>query len=125
MTDFDLVIRNGTIATAADVFAAEIGIRDERIVALGTGLGAGREEIDATGRSYCPAASMRIVTSTSPDGRVGLADDFHSGTRSAACGGTTTVIPFAAQRRASRCAPRSRTIIAAPTARRSSTMPST
>ena len=66
MTDFDLVIRNGTIATAADVFAAEIGIRDERIVALGTGLGAGREEIDAPGCSYCPAGSMRIVTSISP-----------------------------------------------------------
>ena len=26
-----------------------------------------------------------------------MADDFDSGTRSAACGGTTTVIPFAAQ----------------------------
>ena len=54
MTDFDLVIRNGTIATAADVFAAEIGIHDERIAALGTGLGAGREEIDATGLLVLP-----------------------------------------------------------------------
>jgi dihydropyrimidinase len=33
-----------------------------------------------------------------PDG-LKMADDFRSGTRSAACGGTTTVIPFAAQTR--------------------------
>ena len=98
MTDFDLVIRNGTIATAADVFAAEIGIRDERIVALGTGLGAGREEIDATGLLVLPGgvdAHCHLDQPTT-DGSV-CADDFHSGTVSAACGGTTTVIPFAAQ----------------------------
>ena len=35
MADFDLIIANGTVATAADVFAADIGIRDGRIVGLG------------------------------------------------------------------------------------------
>src|SRR3954463_4062912 len=98
MTDFDLVIRNGTIATAADVFNAEIGIRDGRIVALGTGLGAGRQEIDATGLLVLPGgvdAHCHLDQPTT-DGSV-CADDFHSGTISAACGGTTTVIPFAAQ----------------------------
>src|SRR4051794_14749666 len=97
MTDFDLVIRNGTIATAADVFNAEIGIRDGRIAALGTGLGAGRQEIDATGLLVLPGgvdAHCHLDQPTT-DGSV-CADDFHSGTISAACGGATPGIPFSA-----------------------------
>ena len=47
-----------------------------------------------------------------------MADDFETGTRSAACGGTTTVIPFAAQVKGQSLRPRSTTITAAPTARR-------
>ena len=54
-----------------------------------------------------PAASggmdYRNITASGADQPMGeglrMADDFHSGTRSAACGGTTTVIPFAAQQR--------------------------
>ncbi len=34
MTDFDLVIRGGTVATASDTFSADVGIRDGRIVPL-------------------------------------------------------------------------------------------
>ena len=32
---FDTIIRGGTIATASDTFACDIGITDGRIVALG------------------------------------------------------------------------------------------
>ncbi len=38
MSEFDTVITGGTIGTAADVFDAEVGIKDGRIAALGTGL---------------------------------------------------------------------------------------
>lgn len=38
MSRFDLVIRGGTVVTAADRFPADIGIRDGRIVALGDSL---------------------------------------------------------------------------------------
>ena len=46
MTDFDTVIRGGTLATAADVFVADLGVRDGRIAAIGNALGRGAEEID-------------------------------------------------------------------------------
>src|SRR5690242_3269799 len=47
MAEFDLVIRNGTVATAADTTVCDIGIRNGTIVALGQGLAAGDRDIDA------------------------------------------------------------------------------
>ncbi|MBC7499047.1 MAG: dihydropyrimidinase [Herminiimonas sp.] len=97
---FDLVIRNGKIATATEIFTADIGITDGKIVALAQSLGRGTEEIDAAGRWVLPGgvdAHCHLAQPTS-DGSV-FADDFFTGTRSAACGGTTTVIPFAAQQK--------------------------
>jgi len=95
---FDVVIRNAQVATASDVFTADIGIRDGRIAQLGANLGAGKEEIDAKHRVVTPGgidAHCHLDQPMAPPTR--MADDFDSGTRSAACGGTTTVIPFAAQ----------------------------
>ena len=98
MEPFDTVIRNGTIATACDVMACDIGIRDGRIVALGQGLPAGRTEIDASGKLVLPGGVDAHCHLDQPMGEgLKMADDFASGSRSAACGGTTTVIPFAAQ----------------------------
>jgi dihydropyrimidinase len=96
----DLVIRNGRVATASDVFDADIGVRDGRVVLIGQGLGPGLREIDAAGRVVTPGgvdAHCHLDQPMAPPVR--MADDFDSGTRSAACGGTTTVIPFAAQQR--------------------------
>jgi len=100
VVEYDLTIRNGTVATAADIFQADIGIKDGRIVALGAKLGAGAREIDATGRIVTPGGvdSHCHIEQKSSTG-VMTADDFFTGTRSAACGGTTTIIPFAAQHR--------------------------
>lgn len=97
---FDLVIRNARIATAADTFSADIGITDGVITALGQGLSGGAREIDADGRWVLPGGvdAHCHLDQPSDDGTV-MADDFASGTRSAACGGTTTIIPFALQRR--------------------------
>ncbi|MBR0566837.1 dihydropyrimidinase [Azoarcus sp. L1K30] len=98
MDAFDLVVRNAHCATAADVFDADIGIKDGRIAALGKGLAPGREEIDAAGRWVLPGGIDGHCHLDQPmnDGSK-MADDFITGTRSAACGGTTTVIPFACQ----------------------------
>ena len=98
MNDFDVIVRGGRVATAADVVECDIGIRDGRIAALANGLeGAGRI-IDATGRNVTPGGvdAHCHLDQRSLDGSV-CADDFYSGTRSAAAGGTTTVIPFAIQ----------------------------
>ena len=95
---FDLVIRRARIATASDTFDADIGIIDGRIAQLGIGLDEGVREIDAAGRVVTPGgvdAHCHLDQPMAPPMR--MADDFESGTRSAACGGTTTVIPFAAQ----------------------------
>ena len=40
---FDTIIRSGTVATAADTFACDVGISGETITALGTNLGDARE----------------------------------------------------------------------------------
>jgi len=100
VSHFDLVVRNARVATAADVFNCDIGISDGRITALGTGLAAGAQNIDAAGRWVLPGGIDGHCHLDQPmsDGSR-MADDFHSGTRSAACGGTTTVIPFACQQK--------------------------
>src|SRR5689334_22847002 len=98
MPEFDLVVRGGTVATAADVFRADVGVRDARVVALAEGLPAAREEVDARDRLVLPGGVDAHCHLDQPtgDGSV-MADGFLSGTRSAACGGTTTLMPFAAQ----------------------------
>ncbi|ANN79476.1 dihydropyrimidinase [Bordetella flabilis] len=99
-TEFDLTIRNGRISTASDTFHADIGVRDGIIAAVGRGLPAGRRDIDAQGRWVLPGGidSHCHVEQLSGMG-VMCADDFYSATVSAAFGGTTTIIPFAAQHR--------------------------
>jgi dihydropyrimidinase len=96
--EFDLVVRGGTVATAADFFAADLGVRNGRIVAIGAALGRGREEIDASGKWVLPGGvdAHCHIDQPSSDGTV-CADDFRSGTIAAACGGTTTIVPFAVQ----------------------------
>ena len=96
---FDLVIRGGTVATAADTFEADIGITDGRIAALGTGL-EGRETIDATGRLVLPGgieAHCHIAQESATGGMT--SDDYRSGSVSAAFGGNSCFVPFAAQHR--------------------------
>jgi len=99
-TAFDLVVRNARVATASDTFDADIGITDGRIVQLGMGLPAGRREIDAAGAFVTPGGVDAHCHLDQPmEAPVRMADDFDTGTRAAACGGTTTVIPFAAQQK--------------------------
>ena len=100
MSDFDLVIRNGTVATAADTTACDVGIKDGVVAMLGKNLGPGAHEIDARDCLVLPGGidSHCHIEQRSSAGVV-CADDFYSATVSAAFGGTTTVIPFAAQHR--------------------------
>jgi dihydropyrimidinase len=100
MPDYDLVIRNGTVATAADTMQCDVGIKDGIVGTLGRNLGSGTREIDAAGKLVLPGGidSHCHIEQRSSAGVV-CADDFYSATVSAAFGGTTTVIPFAAQHR--------------------------
>jgi dihydropyrimidinase len=100
MPNLDLVIRNGTVVTAADRFHADVGVRAGRVVALAEDLPAAEHEIEASGKLVLPGGvdSHCHIEQLSGMG-VWNADDFYTGTASAAFGGTTTVIPFAAQHR--------------------------
>ena len=98
MSSLDLVIKGGTVATASDSFACDVGIRDGRIVALGDRLGPAAEVIDAGGRLVLPGGIDSHVHFAQPSGPgIVMADDFESGTRSAAFGGNTLVMPFCVQ----------------------------
>src|SRR5450631_1344177 len=94
----DLVIRNADVVNASDRFICDIGVRDGKVVVLGEGIPKGAIEMDATGLLTLPGGvdAHCHLDQPMPSG-MRMADDFFTGTRSAVCGGTTTVIPFAAQ----------------------------
>ncbi len=97
---YDLVIANGTVATAADVFKADIGIYDGRIVQIGGDMGSATRVIDAAGKYVLPGGIDSHVHIAQPSGPgIVMADDFDSATRAAAFGGNTTVMPFCLQER--------------------------
>lgn len=100
MDSLDLVIRGGTVVTSADIYRADVGIRAEQVIAIGLDLPEGAREIDATDHLLLPGGidSHCHIEQRSSSGIV-CADDFYTATVSAAFGGTTTVIPFAAQHR--------------------------
>ena len=98
MPSFDLVIRNATVATAADSTLCDVGIADGKITALGTKLGSGAREIDATGKLVLPGGIDSHCHIEQPRQNGGTnADTFESATTSAAFGGTTCVICFSPQ----------------------------
>lgn len=102
---FDLVIRGGLVATAADVVRADIGITNGRIVALADRIVSGDRVIDATGRLVLPGgidAHCHLDQPMAPglaSAGAAMADGFRSGTTSAAFGGTTSIMSFAVQHR--------------------------
>ncbi|WGF87561.1 dihydropyrimidinase [Marinivivus vitaminiproducens] len=98
MAGFDLVVRGGTVITASDRGRYDIGVQDGRIAALGLDLEPGTREIDAESLWVLPGGidSHVHLDQPQPPGIV-QADDFLTGTRAAAAGGNTTVMPFVAQ----------------------------
>jgi dihydropyrimidinase len=101
MPDYDLIVRNAKIVTAERQSEGDIAVKDGKVAALGADVkGTATREIDAAGKFVLPGGvdSHCHIEQKSGMG-VMCADDFYTGTVSAAFGGTTTVIPFAAQHR--------------------------
>ncbi len=97
-SSLDLVITNADVATASDRFTCDIGIRNGVIALLGHDLGDATQVVDASGLLVLPGGVDAHCHLDQPSGhQIKMADDFLSGSRSAGCGGTTTIIPFAAQ----------------------------
>ena len=98
--ELDLVIRDGNVVTVTDEVFCDIGVSGGRIAAIGKRLPEGKREIDADGNYVFPGGidSHTHIEQLSSSG-IMCADDFYSGTVSAAFGGTTTILSFAAQHR--------------------------
>ncbi len=98
------LIKNGTVVTASDTFAADVWIEGGRVVALthpaGRAHGAPADrEIDATGKYILPGGIDAHTHLDMPFGGTTSVDDFESGTIAAAHGGTTSIIDFAIQKK--------------------------
>src|SRR6266550_1068074 len=92
------LIKNGRIITATDDYVADVFIDGERIAAIGTSLPMQADKtIDASGKLVIPGAIDPHVHMELPFGGTVSSDDFESGTRAAAFGGTTSIIDFAIQ----------------------------
>ncbi len=97
----DTVIQNGTVVTASDTFNADIAIRDGKVVAIADRIkaGQGTRVVDAAGKLVMPGGVDVHTHLQTPGQLADTADDFHTGTIAAACGGTTTIINFCPQLR--------------------------
>ena len=96
---FDTLVVNGTVVTATDTYAADVGISGGKITALAQGLArenAGKV-LDAKNKYVMPGGIDVHTHLDMPFGGTTSADDFETGTRAAAFGGTTTLIDFAIQ----------------------------
>src|ERR1700684_3762997 len=96
---FDTLIVNGRVATATDTYTSDVAINDGKISAVGQTLpreNAGKI-IDASGKYVFPGGIDVHTHLDMPFGGTTSADDFETGTRAAAFGGTTTLIDFAIQ----------------------------
>ncbi len=98
MSKFDMIVRGGTVVTGDATVACDIGVRAGRIAALGDDLGNADHVVDAKGLIVLPGGIDSHVHLAQPSGPgIVMADDFESGTRSAAFGGNTTVLTFCMQ----------------------------
>jgi dihydropyrimidinase len=94
------LISGGTIVTADGSYAADVLIDGETIARIGRGIGDGGtidERIDATGKWVIPGGIDVHTHMRLPFGGTFAKDDFFTGTRAAAFGGTTTIVDFAVQ----------------------------
>lgn len=96
----DCVIRHGKLVTSSQTIEADLAITNGVISAIGPSLPPARQELDATGKLVMPGGidSHTHIEQVSAFGKM-CADDFFSATVSAAYGGTTTTLSFAAQHR--------------------------
>ena len=96
---FDTLIVNGRVVTATDTYPSDLAISQGKIDAIGKRLPREntKKVIDAAGKYVMPGGIDVHTHLDMPFGGTTSADDFETGTRAAAFGGTTTLIDFAIQ----------------------------
>src|SRR5262249_46864058 len=97
------LIKNGHIVTAVDSYTADILVDGSTIAVIGNDLsgiiGSPDRTFDATGKLVIPGGIDPHTHMDLPFGGTSASDDFETGTRAAAFGGTTTIVDFAVQYR--------------------------
>ena len=96
------LISNGTVVTAAGSYPADVLVDGEGIAQIGANLSGTvgvDDTIDATGKYVIPGGIDVHTHMKLPFGGTFAKDDFETGTRAAAFGGTTSIIDFAVQSR--------------------------
>lgn len=89
------LIKNGTLCTSSDRFAADLRVDGGKIVELGTGIERpGDEVVDARGKLVLPGAIDAHTHLDMPFMGTSSSDDFETGTIAALHGGTTSIIDF-------------------------------
>ncbi|HET9724313.1 MAG TPA: dihydropyrimidinase [Actinomycetota bacterium] len=92
------LIEHGTIVTATETVEADVVIEDEKVAAIGLGMHVEADRvIDATGKYVMPGGVDVHTHMDLPFGGSFCSDDFETGSRAAAFGGTTTIVDFALQ----------------------------
>ena len=90
------LIRGGTVVTATDTYRGDVLIEGETISTIGLNIDPSKHEVvDASGAYVFPGGIDPHTHLDMPFGGTVTADDFESGTRAAAMGGTTTIVDFA------------------------------
>jgi dihydropyrimidinase len=92
------LVTNGTIVTASDRYEADVFIDGGTISLIGRGLSLPADTVvDASGKLVMPGGVDVHTHLDMPYGDTTTSDDFETGTRAAAHGGTTTIVDFATQ----------------------------
>ena len=99
-----LLLRNGTVVLADRTFAADVLVEGETVREVRAGIpeNAADRVIDASGMLLLPGGIDVHTHLDMPFGGTTSSDDFLTGTRAAAFGGTTTIVDFAIQARGTR-----------------------
>jgi dihydropyrimidinase len=95
----DILFKGGKVVTDSSAFKADVAVSGGKIIAIGAALkpGADTEVVDCKGKLVLPGAIDAHTHLAMPFGGTISADDYETGTRAAACGGTTTVFDFILQ----------------------------
>src|SRR5881296_3490804 len=92
------LITNGNVITAGDNYFADVLIEGDKVAVIGAKLTMEADKvIDAAGKLVIPGGIDPHTHMELPFGGTQSSDDFFTGTRAAAFGGTTTIIDFAVQ----------------------------
>jgi dihydropyrimidinase len=92
------LIKSGRIVTAEQDYTADIYIEKEKITTIGAELNVSADAVFDAGGKYVIPGGVDVHTHMDmPLGDITSSDDFETGTRAAAFGGTTCIVDFAIQ----------------------------